>query len=58
MELSQTQWLEANQDLSYELEKALYQNKLMKSEIAKLKEQLQQAQQQAQEQEQLTVVDK
>jgi hypothetical protein len=45
VEQSQTQWLEANQDLSYELEKALYQNKLMKAEIAKLKEQLLQAEQ-------------
>ena len=40
VEQSQTQWLTTNQDLSYELEKALYQNKQMKSEIARLKEQL------------------
>ena len=29
-------WLTANQDLSYELEKALYQNKQLKAEIARL----------------------
>ena len=40
VELSQTQWLTANQDLSYELEKALFQNKCLKSEISKLREQL------------------
>lgn len=45
VEQSQTQWLTANQDLSYELEKALYQNKCLKSEIAKLKEQQQRVQQ-------------
>lgn len=40
VELSQTQWLTANQDLSYELEKALFQNKCLKAEMAKLREQL------------------
>lgn len=40
VEQSQTQWLTANHDLSYELEKALYQNKLLKAEMARLKEQV------------------
>jgi hypothetical protein len=40
VEQSQTQWLTANQDLSYELEKALYQNKLLQTEVANLKAQL------------------
>jgi hypothetical protein len=40
VEQSQTLWLTANQDLSYELEKALYQNKLLQTEVANLKAQL------------------
>lgn len=40
VEQSQTEWLTANHDLSYELEKALYQNKLLKAEMARLKEQV------------------
>jgi hypothetical protein len=40
VEQSQTQWLTANHDLSYELEKALYQNKLLKAEMARLKDQV------------------
>lgn len=45
VEQSQTLWLNANQDLSYELEKALYQNKQLKAEVARLKAELQQYQQ-------------
>ena len=44
MEQSQTQWLNANQDLSYELEKALYQNKQLRAEVSSLRTQLLQAQ--------------
>lgn len=40
MEQSQTLWLTANQDLSYELEKALYQNKMLKTEVEQLQAQL------------------
>jgi hypothetical protein len=45
VEQSQTQWLSSNQGLSYELEKALFQNKQLKLEIAKLKLQVAQLQQ-------------
>ncbi len=44
VEISQTQWLTTNQELSYELEKALQQGKAQKSEILRLKEQLMQLQ--------------
>jgi hypothetical protein len=40
VEISQTQWLTTNQELSYELDRALQQNKALKMEMTRLKEQM------------------